>query len=161
MLPASVTWPLKGQALASLHLPEGHLSGCHHYWLELCIDPPRSPRMVPVASGSLPRPHAGFPACVKPTSRDRVAHFRAPPGGDFHPFICGRVPLVSVPLHILRRPVSASPNLVFRGDWVEGSISAASARCNRTSPITGIRLQRMLGQDGRSWPDRIGGPVVP
>lgn len=31
-------------------------------------------------------------------------------------------------------------------DWVEQGITALSARRSRTSPITGIRLQRMLSQ---------------
>ncbi len=33
------------------------------YWLKLCIDPPRLPRVVPVAPDFSSRPHGGFPPC--------------------------------------------------------------------------------------------------
>ena len=144
-----------------VRLPDSILWGCR-YWLELCIDPPRLPRLVPAAPGFPLRPHDGFPPCVKPTSRDRVVPSRAPPGGDFHH------------LHLRQgsfgfNAVAYPPPARFRVaqshhcgvDWVEPGIAARSARRSRTSPTTGIRLQRVLSRDWWSRPDRIGGPAVP
>lgn len=70
-----------------------------------------------------------------------VRPFRAAPGQDWLPaFVCGQ-------------GCSGRPETRFRvaqsrlwkaPDWVEsGVVSPGSARCNRTSPITGIRLRAM------------------
>lgn len=44
----------------------------------------------------------------------------------------------------------AQPRSPF-GDWVEGDVAVPSARRSRTSPITGIRLQRTE----RGWSPRL------
>lgn len=107
--------------------------------------------MVPPVLRFRSQAHAGFPAKdtytpgPSPTvsSRPWWGFSPLPSRAGIHRFQGG--------LPFLLRPVSASPNLT-KVEWVELRISAESARCNRTSPITGIRLQRMLGRRGGTPP---------
>lgn len=68
-----------------------------------------------------------------------VRPFRASPGRGWLPaFASVRVAPVT------RSPVSVSPNLkrIALVEWVEsGVVNPRSARCSRTSPITGMRLR--------------------
>ncbi len=59
MFPASVIQPLQGMDTGVPRLPDSILLGCR-YWLELYIDPPRLPQVVPVAPDFSSRPHYRF-----------------------------------------------------------------------------------------------------